>query len=337
MGLIGWTLYAPGDGWVEDLVSGPWELEALTEPAGGWHGGFFVHSQEQPWEVERRLRTVSGRAVIPKLACYVETSDFGYALALRRGELVARYVVNAPSAEIFVEGVWALEQCVALHGRDWQQTAVEALARWSSVAPRPLTAGQLEAILAGRHLFPEHPLFNELGLALGIEAADPHRLEANVSVLIKGEIPPEHHRVVAAAFESLGVAAQVWVGPTPPGLSDVQCLVLARVWLQPFLDSLGSEVAGGAHGGLERLVDRLFAHGPKTARPRQVLVLEDMVTSVQVVVTADLPAVAYQRLVAVDRSSIQHGWLHYDRLQGQWRAESGPWQQRWLPPADQAP
>jgi hypothetical protein len=108
------------------------------------------------------------------LACYVETSDFGYALALRHGELVGRYVVNAHGAEHFVEGVWALEQCVALHGRDWQQTAVEALASWSVATPRPLTTSQLDAILAGRHLFPEDPLFNTLGLALGIEAPDPH-------------------------------------------------------------------------------------------------------------------------------------------------------------------
>jgi hypothetical protein len=169
-------LYAPGEAWVEDFVDGPWELEAATEPAGGWHGAFFVHSQEDPWEVEGRLRALSGRAAIPMLACYVETSDFGYALALAGGELVARYVVNAHSADIFVEGVWALEGCVALHGRDWQQTAVEALASWSAVAPRPVTASQLNAILAGRHLFPEDPLFNTLGLALGIEAPDPHPL-----------------------------------------------------------------------------------------------------------------------------------------------------------------
>jgi hypothetical protein len=337
MSTTGWILYAPGDGWVEELVGGPWTLEAPTEPAAGWHGGFFVHSQEQPWEVERRLRTVSGRAAIPMLACYVETSDFGYALALLRGELVARYVVNAHSAELFVEGVWALEQCVALHGRGWQQTAVEALARWSVVAPRPLTASQLNMILAGRHLFPEDPLFNELGLALGIEAPDPHPLEAQVLVFVRGEIPPEHRRVVVDGFAGLGVAAQVWVGPTRPGLGDVQCLVLARLWLQEFLDGMGFEVAGGARGGLERLVGRLFGHQPETARPSQVLVLEDMVTSVQVVVTADLPAAAYQRLVAVDLSSVRHGSLRYDRRQGQWRAESGPWQQGWVPPADKAP
>jgi hypothetical protein len=174
--MTGWMLYGPGEAWVEDLVDGPWELEAATEPAGGWHGAFFVHSHEQPWEVEGRLRALSGRAAIPMLACYVETSDFGYALALRRGELVGRFVVNAHGADIFVEGVWALEQCVALHGRDWQQTAVEALASWSVATPRPLTTSQLNAFLAGRHLFPEDPLFNTLGLALGIEAPDPHPL-----------------------------------------------------------------------------------------------------------------------------------------------------------------
>ena len=170
MGTTGWALYAPGDDWVEPLVNGPWTLEGLTEPAGGWHGAFFKHCQEQPWEVEPRLRTLSGHHVIPLLACYVETSDFGYALALARGALVARYLVNAHGADDFVEGAWALEQCVALHGRDWQRAALEGLAGWSRVAPRPLTANKIQALLAGEHLFPEDPLFNELGRALGIEA-----------------------------------------------------------------------------------------------------------------------------------------------------------------------
>lgn len=169
----GWLLYAPGETWIEDLLDGPWELEALTEPAGGWHGAFFKHCQEQPWEVERRLRTLSDHHAIPLLACYVETSDFGYALALAHGELVARYVVNAHGADDFVEGIWALRECAALHGLDWQRAGLEGLAGWSRVAPRPLTANKLQALLAGEHLFPEDPLFNELGLALGIEAPHP--------------------------------------------------------------------------------------------------------------------------------------------------------------------
>ena len=228
MSTTGWLLYAPGDGWVEQLLNGPWTLEALTEPAGGWHGAFLVHSQEQPWEVERRLRTVGGHAAIPMLACYVETSDFGYALALRRGELVARFVVNAPSAEIFVEGVWALEQCVALHGRDWQQTAVEALASWSVVAPRPLTASQLNTILAGEHLCPEDPLFNGLGLALGIEAPSP--LQASVGVLVRGEIPPEYQQVVVAALGRLGwLPGSGWARPVPAwGTFSAWCWPICR-------------------------------------------------------------------------------------------------------------
>lgn len=322
MSMTGWTLYAPGDAWIADLLDGPWTPEALTEPAGGWHGVFFVHSQEQPWDVERRLRTVSGRHALPMLACYVETSDFGYALALRRGELVARYVVNAHSAGIFVEGVWAVEQCVALHGRDWQQTSLEGLAGWSIITPRPLTASQLGTLLAGEHLFPEDPLFGGLGLALGIEA--PRLLEANVGVMVKGEIPPEHQQVVAAAFGSLGVAAHVWVGPAGPGLGDLQCMVLAHVRLQAFLDSVGSNVAEGAHEGLKRLVDRIFGHRPATARPSQVLVLEDHFAGVQVVLPADLPAAAYRRLVALDQSSVRQGALVYDRRRGQWSSES--WQ-----------
>ena len=60
-----------------------------------------------------------------------------------------------------------------MHGRDWQRMGLEGLADWSEVGPRPLTADQLQALLAGKHLVPEDPLFNGLGPALGIEAPRP--------------------------------------------------------------------------------------------------------------------------------------------------------------------
>jgi hypothetical protein len=244
----GWILYAPGETWIGGLVGGPWELRALTKPAGGWHGAFFVHSQEQPWEVEPRLCTVSGHSAIPMLACYVETSDFGYALALAHGEPLARYLVNAHFADDFVEGIWALEQCMALHGRAWQRVGLEGLAGWSRVAPRPLTALQFQALLAGEHLFPEDPLFNELGRALGIEAPSARAPQADVLVFVSGEIPPEHHHGVVVAFESLGVAVGVRVGPTRPELGDIHCLVLARVSLPELLGWIvGSPVAEDAY------------------------------------------------------------------------------------------
>src|SRR6266511_4688666 len=84
-----------------------------------------------------------------------------------------RYVVHPWAAENFKDGVWALEQCVALHGPDWQRAGLQALAGWSAVAPRPLTAGQLERLLAGEHALPELPLFNALGAALGLQAPQP--------------------------------------------------------------------------------------------------------------------------------------------------------------------
>jgi hypothetical protein len=96
------------------------------------------------------------------------------------------------------------------------------------------------------------------------------------------------------------------------------------VRLQAFLDSVGSNVAEGAHEGLKRLVDRIFGHRPATARPSQVLVLEDHFAGVQVVLPADLPAAAYRRLVALDQSSVRQGALVYDRRRGQWSSES--WQ-----------
>jgi hypothetical protein len=64
MSTTGWLLYAPGETWIEGLVGGPWGLEALTGPARGWRSAFFKHCQEQPWEVERWLRTVSGRTAV---------------------------------------------------------------------------------------------------------------------------------------------------------------------------------------------------------------------------------------------------------------------------------
>jgi hypothetical protein len=40
----------------------------------------------------------------------------------------------------------------------------------SRVAPRPLAVDQLEPLLAAGHLFPEHPLFGDLPVALGIQS-----------------------------------------------------------------------------------------------------------------------------------------------------------------------
>ncbi|MDQ3055753.1 MAG: hypothetical protein M3R66_18645, partial [Actinomycetota bacterium] len=48
----------------------------------------------------------------------------------------------------------------------------------------------------------------------------------------------------------------------------------------------------------------------------------------QVVLEADLPAEAYEALVALDLSAFRQGPVHYDRQRGRWRSEPDEWQQR---------
>lgn len=90
----------------------------------------------------------------------------------------------------------------------------------------------------------------------------------------------------------------------------------------------GSAAAKDAAQGLKRLVGRVVGAKHKTASSAQVLVLQDAVTRLQVVLEADLPAEAYQALVAVDLSAFRQGPVHYDRQRGRWRSELDEWQPR---------
>ena len=54
---------------------------------------------------------------------------------------------------------------------------------------------------------------------------------------------------------------------------------------------------------------------------RWPLVLQDTSSGPQVVLEADLPDAAYQRLVGLDLSRFRLGPLHYDRRRRHWRSE----------------
>jgi hypothetical protein len=99
----------------------------------------------------------------------VDGYQFGYVVGLLAGEVVARYLVNPNRTAVWIEGAWALEQCAAHLGADWRRTGLDALARWSQVAPQPLAVDQLRPLLTAEHLFPEDPLFGDLPVALGIQ------------------------------------------------------------------------------------------------------------------------------------------------------------------------
>ncbi len=98
--------------------------------------------------------------------------------------------------------------------------------------------------------------------------------------------------------------------------------------LHAFLSGLGSATAQDVAQGLKRLVGRVVGAKHKSASSPQVLVLQDAVTRLQIVLEADLPAEAYQALVALDLSAFRQGPVHYDRQGGRWRSELDEWQQR---------
>lgn len=98
--------------------------------------------------------------------------------------------------------------------------------------------------------------------------------------------------------------------------------------LHAFLSGLGSAAAQDVAQGLRRLVGRVLGATHRTMLAPQVLVLQDAATRLQVVLEADLPAEAYQALVALDLSVFVQGPVHYDRQRGRWRSELDEWQQR---------
>jgi xanthine dehydrogenase molybdopterin-binding subunit B len=116
--------------------------------------------------------------------------------------------------------------------------------------------------------------------------------------------------------------------PTRRGSEQLHWLVLAALPLHAFLSGLGSAAAQDVAQGLKRLVGRVVGAHRKTAPSAQVLVLQDAATRLQVVLEADLPAEAYEALVALDLSVFRQGPVHYDRQRGRWRSELDEWQQR---------
>ncbi|MGH3977318.1 MAG: hypothetical protein ACRDS9_28990 [Pseudonocardiaceae bacterium] len=142
-------------------------------------------------------------------------------------------------------------------------------------------------------------------------------------VLVAAEVSAEDEGAIVEAFRALDVVAHTRTVPTRRGLDQLHWLVLATLPLHAFLSGLGSVAAKDVADAFKRLVSAK----PKTPSSAQVLVLQDAATRLQVVLEADLPAEAYQALVALDLSEFQQGPVHYDRQWGRWRSELDEWQQ----------
>jgi hypothetical protein len=146
-------------------------------------------------------------------------------------------------------------------------------------------------------------------------------------ILVTAEASAEEEQAIVEAFRALDISTRTRMVPTHRGLEQLQWLVLATLPLHALLSGLGSAAAQDLAQGLKRLVGRVLGARDKTGIAPQVLVLQDAETRLQVVLEADLPAEAYQALVALDLSAFRQGPVHYDRQRGKWRSEMDEWYQ----------
>ena len=137
-------------------------------------------------------------------------------------------------------------------------------------------------------------------------------------LLIAAELDDDAEQQVVAMFTGLGLNATSRRRLGHRGPTEFEWLVLAALPLHAFLSGLGSEAVTALVGGIKRLARRRHEDGGARCAP---LVLHDERSGLRVVVEADLPPAAYERLVAIDLTRYRHGPLHYDRARGEWRSE----------------
>lgn len=145
-------------------------------------------------------------------------------------------------------------------------------------------------------------------------------------VLVTAEVSARDEQTIVEIFRDLDVIAHPRMVPTRRGMMGLEWVVLATLPLHALLSGFGSAAADDLARGLKNLVARVVGPKCKTVSAPRVMVLQDAATRLQIVLEADLPAEAYQELVALDLSAFRQGPVHYDRQRGRWRSELDEWQ-----------
>ncbi|AZM56193.1 hypothetical protein DMA15_29340 [Streptomyces sp. WAC 01529] len=140
-------------------------------------------------------------------------------------------------------------------------------------------------------------------------------------LLLDRDVPEDLGRELVAAFDRLG-APPVRVRRTlvHRGAADIPWIVLASLPLQAFLSGLGAEAVKDAYAAFKGVVRRTARPASATDGGARPLVLQDPAGGLSIVLEPDLPAEAYESLVALDLAKFTVGPLHYDRAQGRWRS-----------------
>jgi hypothetical protein len=143
----------------------------------------------------------------------------------------------------------------------------------------------------------------------------------STEVLIAEAISAEDATQLVEDFGTIGLTAHLREVPPRRSMGDITWYVLAALPLQPFLDKLAQDFAADAYERLKTFVTRLLHRRRSSPGPQRLLVLQDVLTGVQIVLEPDLPPESYQQLLGFDLSAIRRGPLHYDLRRGQWRSE----------------
>ncbi|MEV0126016.1 hypothetical protein AB0I16_31480 [Streptomyces sp. NPDC050703] len=146
-------------------------------------------------------------------------------------------------------------------------------------------------------------------------------------LILGQEVPDGLAEELVAALTGLGAPpARTRRAVDHRGVEDIPWMVLVSLPLQAFLGGLGAEAVKDAYAsfkGLVRKVARPASSAPGAlgeAHEARPLLLQDPVGGLSIVLEADLPAEAYERLAGLDLTAFSVGPLHYDRAQGRWRS-----------------
>ena len=166
---------------VASSTNHPWRSRKLPSRTGrrleiqihgqrqGWQSVAFNNSGYDVGRFRDRLIEELARDEAA-LIVYIQDSDFAFVCAFQDGKDIARYLLNQETAEYYSEAIWALDQCVSLHGVGWEKLGLRELADWSAAAPNRLTLPDIEALVenGGEGYFDTVDFVENLFVRLGL-------------------------------------------------------------------------------------------------------------------------------------------------------------------------
>ena len=140
-------------------------------------------------------------------------------------------------------------------------------------------------------------------------------------VLFAGQLSTQDASDIVEDFNMVGLTPELREVPPRRSLDNIAWLILAAVPLKPFFDQLAKDFAADAYRRLQILAEKVLRRLRPRNLSREVLILQDTVSGVQVVLEHDLPGEAYEKLLSFDLTTVHQGPLYYDRRRHQWRSE----------------